>query len=345
MSRRNAKALWAKAVAVWLAVLLLAGCAGRSTGAPRQPVASPTPETEPQRPEPTPAPTESPATVHAKTKRGMTYGSVALLSEPTVLVSVYAETPRGEGWDEAAVAHTQKELRCAVDWLEKQAAEYGVQTTLYCDDGTAATADLRCMVELGNIVAGGEDSDESDALLLELDTWCAELDTEALRSAYGVENVGFLYFLPVAGCSFTMVHYEEDGQDFYHEYSCLYRYDATTPGKPEETATVYAHEILHLFGAPDLYPGSPDPFVTDALCDYVQTSYPDEIMYDTMGEGNAVVYSQIDKYISPMVAYRLGLVQSCPELTLFPALGDWMPGVFGLGEEAQELLPPGTVAV
>ena len=34
-------------------------------------------------------------------------------------------------------------------------------------------------------------------------------------------------------------------------------------GEDESPAT-YAHEILHLFGAPDLYAGSGDPYVDEA---------------------------------------------------------------------------------
>ncbi len=50
---------------------------------------------------------------------------------------------------------------------------------------------------------------------------------------------------------------------FYYEYSCLYKTDAYTDGEPESPAT-FAHEILHLFGAPDFYEGSSDPYVDAA---------------------------------------------------------------------------------
>ena len=47
---------------------------------------------------------------------------------------------------------------------------------------------------------------ESDALLTELDAVSATLDTAALQKTYGTDRVAFLYFLPVSGASFTMVH-------------------------------------------------------------------------------------------------------------------------------------------
>ena len=77
-----------------------------------------------------------------------------------------------------------------------------------------------------------------------------------------------------------MAHYADDGDSFYYEYSCLYKTDAYTDGEAESPAT-YAHEILHLFGAPDLYEGSSDPYVDEALVSYVADTYPGDIMLST----------------------------------------------------------------
>ena len=56
-----------------------------------------------------------------------------------------------------------------------------------------------------------------------------------LRQACGTSSIGFLIFLPVEGSSFTMVHYLEDGDNAYHEFSCLYRADAYTGPDAFET--------------------------------------------------------------------------------------------------------------
>ena len=69
-------------------------------------------------------------------------------------------------------------------------------------------------------------------------------------AVYGARQIAFLFYLPISGTSFTMAHYADDGASFYYEYSCLYKTDAYTDGEPESPAT-FAHEILHLFGAPD----------------------------------------------------------------------------------------------
>ena len=62
--------------------------------------------------------------------------------------------------------------------------------------------------------AGGEAADEGQTFYADMDKLCARLDTAELAETYGTTNIGFLVFLPVAGCSFTMVHYLEDGSSY-----------------------------------------------------------------------------------------------------------------------------------
>lgn len=75
---------------------------------------------------------------------------------------------------------------------------------------------------------------------------------------------------------------------------------------------MYAHEILHLFGAADLYVGSRDTFVTQPLAQYVLNTWPDAIMYYTYNSDNGISYDHIEKTLCPLTAYRLGLVDSFP---------------------------------
>ena len=94
-----------------------------------------------------------------------------------------------------------------------------------------------------------------------------------------------------------MAHYADDGASFYYEYSCLYKTDAYTDGEPESPAT-FAHEILHLFGAPDFYEGSSDPYVDAALTAYVEETYPDDIMLSTYEADGTSRFDAISKTIS-----------------------------------------------
>lgn len=326
--------------ALLLVLTLFCGCVPRR----QTKMVSDMPTIEEPQPTPSPTPTPSPAVQGD----GALYGSVRMLQQPTVLVSVYLnEAATGSIWTEESRAQTQAQVAMAVDWITRQAGQYGVEPQLYYDDGTDETG-LRCTYSLKSRLRGGIDSEESGAFLDEMDALCATLDTEALHRRFGTNHVGFLLFLPASGTSFTMAHYADDGADFYHEYCCLYRYDAYSAGTEAESPATYAHEILHLFGAPDLYEGSSDPYVDSALTAYVAQTYPDEIMYSTYAADGSNVYTSIDKILSPLTAYCIGLTDTCPELALFPRLAEVEPGVFryGSGGTQQEFWPDsGAVAV
>ena len=77
-----------KLAALLLAVLLLTGCVPYV----RWQITTNIPQTQ-QMPAPTPAPTAMPQPDSGLSRRQMVYGSAGLLTEPTVLVSVYLSMP------------------------------------------------------------------------------------------------------------------------------------------------------------------------------------------------------------------------------------------------------------
>ena len=140
-----------------------------------------------------------------------------------------------------------------------------------------------------------------------------------------------MLFRSVEGASYSILHYLEDGGNYLNEFSCLYLYDSYAGEKTYNSPTVYAHEILHLFGAADLYVGSRDTFVTQPLAQYVLNTWPDAIMYYTYNSDNGISYDHIEKTLCPLTAYRLGLVDSFPGSEQFPAATQDPPGVFSNG--------------
>lgn len=327
--------------ALLLILALLCGCVPRRAGQSLPYM----PSVDEPLPSATPAPTATPAPALSLEK--MRYGSVGLLAEPTVLVSVYLnDAATGSVWSREAQDEAQRQVAMAVAWIEEQAAACGAQVQLYCDDGSAGSP-LRRTYSVQARLRGGPESEESNAFLDEMDQLCATLDTEELQERYGTDRVGFLLFLPVSGTSFTMAHYAEDGAAFYHEYCCIYRYDAYAAQTEPESPATYAHEILHLFGAPDLYAGSSDVYVDEELTAYVEQTYPDDIMLSTYAPDGTNVYTGIEKILSPLTAYCLGLTESCPELELFPQLAGVEPGVFRYGaSDGQDDWPDsGVIAV
>lgn len=279
------------------------------------------PETE----EPQPTAPQAPWT-DGLTPTQQKYGSAGLLAWPCVLYSIYLQQPDGPGWSEEEIARSQENLSVAVDWITEQAGEYNASPTLYYGE------DLLSVVDYDPGFVGGEDSDEGQPFYEDMDALCGSLRTAELAETYGTSNVGFLVFLPVSGCSFTMVHYLEDGGYYFNEYCCLYKDNVFFDPGAFDGPAVYAHEILHLFGAPDLYNGSNDLFVSEELVDYVAETWPDEIMHDTYASDGSLEYGSISKEISPLTAYRLGLCDSFEGMDRFPLVTMDPPGTFRLDE-------------
>lgn len=269
--------------------------------------------------------TDDPVWTDGLSEAQMTYGSAGLLAWPCVLYSIYLEQPDGPGWTREEIELSQQYLDVAVEWIGDQAARYGASPRLY-----HGGEDLVTVLDYVPGFVGGEDSDEGQQFYEDMDVLCGSLRTDELAETYGTENVGFLVFLPVSGCSFTMVHYLEDGGYYFNEYCCLYKENVFFDTGTFDGPAVYAHEILHLFGAPDLYEGSSDLFVTEALVDYVARTWPDAIMQDTYTDDGDLTYDTIPKSISPLTAYRLGLCDRFEGMDLFPEVCTDPPGTFRL---------------
>ena len=316
--------MYKRLAALVLAVALLCGCSARFS-VQRMPT---------QMPSTSPSATATPEPTPTFTTAQKNYGSVALLNTPTVLVSVFLnDAAHGNTWDADDRAAAVQRTQMAVDWITAQAGEYGVTPKLICDrteDGSDAALTRSYLVQ--STLRGGRNSDESSQFLTEMDTLCESLAADSRLAVYGAKQIGFLFFLPIDGTSFTMVHYAEDEQYFYYEYSCIYKTDAYTDGEGESPAT-YAHEILHMFGAPDLYEGSGDAYVDDALVEYVEDTYPNDIMLSTYEDDGTSNFDTITKELSPLTAYCLGLADTCPELDEFPLLAQVEPGIFRQGSE------------
>ena len=151
-----------------------------------------------------------------------------------------------------------------------------------------------------------DDSDFMDALDEAFAQWTEEeLSYERLLQEYGADGIATCMFVNAPGRSYAIVY---DGEDNVRESLVMFvRNDKGT----EEEPAVYAHEILHVFGAHDLYRGEE---YSRAVTDYIAANYPDEIMRSVAGEG------RISEQISRITAYHLGWIDEIPETESFPEL-------------------------
>ncbi len=240
-------------------------------------------------------------------------GSATYLDGESVLVTVFLDEKNSssEPWDSAAVDVANQYMDIAVDYMKEEGERYGQEVELYYGEG-----DLQYFADVNVDM----ESDDLEELNQPLEAFLEDkVDEEALMEKYDVNSIGYVFLVNGPGGSYCLPFEEGDGEQWHREKTCVFLYDIYEPGVHDNPAT-YAHEIMHMFGAVDLY----DEFLYDGvsmdLVEYVEEVYPMEIMYTTYTEVGGYMYDYIPNYISPITAYALGWIDETEEIENFPEL-------------------------
>ncbi|MDE5907999.1 MAG: hypothetical protein K2H52_04530 [Lachnospiraceae bacterium] len=228
-------------------------------------------------------------------------GSAAYLKGRNLLYSLYVDTTESS-WNKEKKEEVLSKLEIASAYIENSAKQYHEKVELVCNwqENQDLTGSAKIKFPINDKVDFVEKLDQEIALWVE-----EKVDYDALMEAYEAEGIALLVFVNNSVSSYAIVF---DGMDNPKESVVL---------AGEETPAAYAHEILHVFGAHDLYK---DAEYTKDVTDYVKKAYPMEIMY-TVTDANGKKYEdQIVNEISPITAYHLGWIDYTEEIDVFPQL-------------------------
>ena len=168
---------------------------------------------------------------------------------------------------------------------------------------------------------------ENDNYTRQVYNWIdKDVNCEQLLSKYDLDGLAFLVVLNSTGISFAVPHDIEDGKSNYYEVAYIYLFDSEYPDRYECPAA-YAHELLHLFGAVDLYDYENNP-ISYPLEAYINANHPNEIMYTTYLNGNISLSKNIEQEFSDITAYSVGFLSDAPEIRQFPELKKAQPACF-----------------
>ncbi len=168
---------------------------------------------------------------------------------------------------------------------------------------------------------------QDDNHLKEVYNWIdKDVNCEKLIKKYDLDGIAFLVVLNGSGISYACPHNVEDERSGYYEVAYIYLFDAEYPDRYESPAA-YAHELLHLFGAVDLYDYGGNTIST-SLEEFIQQNHPNEIMYTTYHNGAISVANDIEQEFSNITAYEVGFLNYIDELERFPELEKKYPGCF-----------------
>jgi len=245
-------------------------------------------------------------------------GSASLITEPTVLVSIFVDEEE-DVWTPEEKAITLNTIKTAYGYIvDTLKDEYKTDVELIYDwtENTDLVYSTRIYESISAYV---ETQEERHIDELELE-WVSQVPYRDLMLKYDTTSIAFLYFIPHEGCSYSSAHFIDDGTFIWNEGCLLYLQDMYSDTYDYETPPVYAHELLHLFGAEDYY-SSADVFSKETY-KALEKNYPNDIMLKQFDMINGVYTTYKDSVpfeIGPVTAYSIGIgkedvVKDIPEL-------------------------------
>lgn len=232
-------------------------------------------------------------------------GSAGVLEGKSVIISIFI-SDKNTSWPAKAKKKANRKVKAAGTYIKSQAKKYGKQAELITD--IYKYEDI-CYSYKTKMKLTDSDRSQNNLYAKVSRFIDKKIDLTAIREKYDTDSIGFLFHINKSGISSTLVHYVEDGSENFYECSSLFsKYEGQAEG-----ASTYAHEILHLFGARDLYEKCLTDRITSSFVKYVERKFPNDIMYSTYTMSGKQLLYRIKNDISRVTAYFLGWKKSIPE--------------------------------
>lgn len=239
-------------------------------------------------------------------------GSARYLDGTTILVSLFIEDSNSS-WTAEKKDIVMSKMDLAADFLVSEGNTYGKTVNLIYN--IHEHPDLEYTVSYPETI---NDSNRTSFRLLDYITEYIDtnIPTQELLSAYNVDSIAYMCFLDKSGVSYTFPYYEGDSDIYYYETCYMF---LKCDGDYEPPA-VYAHEMLHLFGARDLYSTNKSDGITKEFVQHIENDYPNEIMLTTYDENGHNVQDYVSNDITDITAYFIGWLDEIPESEAYPSI-------------------------
>lgn len=254
-------------------------------------------------------------------------GSAKYLDGTTVLVSLFLDDTNAD-WTPEDRRLLKKNMDIAADYLMEVGKQYGKDVNLIYD--LNEHQNLEYHIKYDQAFPGSsstrDDREEVDDLILYVDEYIRnEIPIQEIMTEYQVNSIGFLCFVDgTASAATTYPYVDDDPIDYYAEICFInLRWTSGRNVNPD----TYAHEILHLFGARDLYYTSESDGITREFVDYTAKQRSKDIMLGNARKG-ITCQDSIRAEVTGITAYYLGWLYYVPELEQFPSIKASYPASF-----------------
>ncbi|MDO4967063.1 MAG: hypothetical protein Q4E51_10205 [Lachnospiraceae bacterium] len=238
-------------------------------------------------------------------------GTCGEMEGTTLLVSIFLnDSVSSWAGKESVIEDAIKYTGIATDWISKSASSYGCNCNFIYDWKTYSD-----LYYEGSVDANMLDTKDNPDYVNETGWKFIDenIDSKALLEKYNADNIGYMFYFNTPKSnnltSCTRNYYE----DMVYPYEMCYIY-MFCEGEEEAPAGI-AHEILHTFGAPDLYLADTDGEnygVSKQLVDELERTRSNDIMFTTYDAKNYTpYYDKITNDFTEVDAYYVGIIDSC----------------------------------
>ena len=224
-------------------------------------------------------------------------GTADTIDGKTVIISIYAND-EVVNWnhdledDELKINDTLNNIRIATDYLTQQVAKYNKTAEFIYD--WHEFSDLKYEATFDDNIV----DNYNDKYITQKEWIIDNIDILKLKNKYEADNIIFIYFFNTDNTNSAITSTYNLDIDIVNVFPENNEYII-----PPAT---YAHELLHTFGAPDLY--FENRTINQEYVDYYMETNPSDIM--------ASVYygNEITNTFSDLDAYYVGLIDSHPDI-------------------------------
>jgi hypothetical protein len=131
------------------------------------------------------------------------------------------------------------------------------------------------------------------------------LDSDAIMRRHNAENILYMFYFNTRVPNVGWTGYAQPSYGEHPGNVGIYEF-VVLPIGYNWSAGTYAHEILHLYGAPDIATANPDWQMSQRFVDDFHRRWPRDIM----GGAPSDAHDRVDFVLSPLTAYYVGLTRS-----------------------------------
>jgi hypothetical protein len=185
-----------------------------------------------------------------QTKENRRAGSAFNLSGRIYTLSCFV-SDNAESWTKKEKLEHLNLLKEGQNWIEKQAGLYGVDVEFVRGGNFGLEEDIKFEKVARGTASGNEPVDWASKVLYKIG-YKSTLDLYEWTITNNIcDNIHLVVFVKGKGNSYAMAYKENANKEMYFIESCVI-YEKYNSARPLAVASI-AHEILHLYGAMDLY--------------------------------------------------------------------------------------------